>query len=31
MHKPNAESNNRQSWLVASAGSKIIFRRSYLH
>jgi hypothetical protein len=31
MPKPNAESSNRQSWLVASAGSKTIFSQSYLH
>jgi hypothetical protein len=31
MPKPNAESNNRQSWLVVSAGSKTIFNKSYLH
>jgi hypothetical protein len=31
MPKPNAESSNRQNWLVASAGSKTIFSKSYLH
>jgi hypothetical protein len=31
MPKPNAESSNRQSWLVASAESKTIFSKSYLH